>query len=221
MEVTRVADLEEAATRTAEVMATALASARTVHGVAHAALCGGETPRRAYELLGPMLDDWEGIHLWFGDERCVPPEDPEANSRMVAESLAAPGAVVHRMRGELGAEEAAAAYAAEFGDTVLDVNLVGIGEDGHTASMFPGNPALHATGVAVAVHGSPKPPPDRVSLTLPTLNAARRIVLLVSGEAKAPALRRALEGPDPDVPASLLNRDVLEVIADAAALPEQ
>jgi 6-phosphogluconolactonase len=220
MEVTRVADGEEAASRAAEVLATALASARTVHGVAHGALAGGGTPRRAYELLGPMLDDWEGIHLWFGDERCVSPDDPEANSRMVAESLVAPGAVIHRIRGELGAEEAAAACAAEFDDTVLDVTLLGIGEDGHTASLFPGNPALHATGVAVAVNGSPKPPPDRVSLTLPTLNASRRIVLLVAGAAKAPPLHRVLEGPDPDVPASLLNRDVLEVIADAAALGE-
>lgn len=215
--VTRVAGAEEAAARAAEVLATAIAGARTVRGRAHVALAGGSTPRRCYELLGPLLDDWRDVHLWFGDERCVAPEDPAANARLVAESLAAPGATVHRIAGELGPEPAAAAYAQELGEVTLDVALLGLGEDGHTASLFPRSPALDASGPAVGVRDAPKPPPERVSLTLPLLNASHRIVLLVTGAGKAAALARALGAPDRATPASLLAREHLEVVADAAA----
>jgi 6-phosphogluconolactonase len=102
---------------------------------------------------------------------------------------------------------------------VLDVALLGLGPDGHTASLFPRHPALDATGVAVGVRGSPKPPPERVSLTLNKLNSARAIILLTSGKEKRDALERVLEGPDPGTPASLLDRVKLEIIADEAALP--
>jgi 6-phosphogluconolactonase len=101
---------------------------------------------------------------------------------------------------------------------VLDVALNGMGPDGHTASLFAGHPQLHAEGVAVCVRDSPKPPPVRVSLTLGKLNEARRILLLVTGAEKAAMLARVIAGPDPDVPASLLARDRLQIIADAAAL---
>jgi 6-phosphogluconolactonase len=216
--ITRVPDAEAAAQRAAEVLATAIAGARTVHGEAHVALAGGSTPRRSYELLGPLLGEWRDVHLWFGDERCVPPDDPESNARLVAESLDAPEATVHRIAGELGPEAAAHAYSAELDGTTIDVALLGLGEDGHTASLFPGAPVLQATGVAVGVRDAPKPPPERVSLTLPTINRARRIVLLVTGAGKADALARALDRPDPLTPASLLAREHLEVIADEAAL---
>ena len=93
-----------------------------------------------------------------------------------------------------------------------------MGPDGHTASLFPGFPQVHADGVCVAVHGSPKPPPDRVTLTLAKLNASHRIVLAVAGADKAPMLARVIAGPDPEVPASLLDRGRLEIVADAAAL---
>ena len=165
-----------------------------------------------------MLPDWRDVHLWFGDERCVPADDPESNARLVAETLDAPGAVVHRIRGELGAEAAAAAYGEELGGTTLDVALQGLGEDGHTASLFPGQAAVRAVGVAVPVHDAPKPPPDRVSLTLGKLNDARRILLLVTGAGKREPLARVLDGPDEAVPASLLDRSRLEVVADDAAL---
>jgi 6-phosphogluconolactonase len=216
--LTRTADAEQAARRAADVLATALDGARTVRGAAHAALAGGSTPRRAYQLLGPLLPDWTSVHFWFGDERCVPPDDAESNFAMVAQSLDARGSTVHRIRGELGAEAAAAGYAEELGDLTLDVALLGLGEDGHTASLFPGHAEVRATGVAVAVHDAPKPPPDRVSLTLDVLNASRRIVLLVAGASKAEPLARVLAGADEATPASLLDRDKLEVIADAAAL---
>jgi hypothetical protein len=114
--------------------------------------------------------------------------------------------------------EVAAAYAEELGDTVIDLALQGMGPDGHTASLFPGHPQLHATGVAVCVPDSPKPPPERMTLTLGKLNEARRILMVVTGEQKAAMLARVFAGPDPEIPASLLARDRLEIVADAAAL---
>jgi 6-phosphogluconolactonase len=218
--LTPTADEREAAERAADVLATVVDAARTVHGRAHLALSGGNTPRLAYRLLGPKLPSWDDVHIWFADERCVGPDDPESNARLVRETLEAPGATVHWVEGELGPEAAARAYAGELGDVVLDVVLLGMGPDGHTASLFPGNPALHADGRAVGVRDAPKPPPDRVSLSLETLNGARRLVLLVTGPEKAPMLGRVIAGGDPQVPASLLERDRLEIIADRAALAD-
>jgi 6-phosphogluconolactonase len=171
-------------------------------------------------MLGGLRSDWRGVHLWFGDERCVAPDDEEANFAMASRALQAPGAAWHRIRGELGPDAAAEAYAAELEGVTLDLVLLGMGEDGHTASLFPGNEAVDSEAVVVGVRGAPKPPPERVSLGLDALSAAGRIVLLVAGAGKAEALARVLDGPDPDVPASLLDRSRLTVIADAAALGE-
>ncbi|MEA2251649.1 MAG: 6-phosphogluconolactonase [Solirubrobacteraceae bacterium] len=216
--VSRCADAEEAARRAAEVLATTIDAARTVRGAAHVALSGGSTVGRVYELLGPLLPEWSDVHLWYGDERCVPLDDAESNHRLATTHLQAPGATWHPVPTHLGCDAAAAAYAAEIADVVLDVALNGMGPDGHTASLFPGFPQVRQEGVCLAVHGSPKPPPDRVTLTLSKLNESRRIVLLVTGAEKAPMLARVLAGPDPEVPASLLARDALEIVADAAAL---
>jgi 6-phosphogluconolactonase len=215
--VTRCADAEEAARRAAEVLAAAIDGARTIHGAAHVALSGGSA-FNAYDLLGPMLPEWRDVHLWYGDERVVPLDDEESNHRLATEHLDAPDATWHPIAPELGAEGAAAAYAQELDGTILDVALNGMGPDGHTASLFPGFPQLHADGICVPVHDSPKPPSDRVTLTLPKLNEARRIVLLATGASKAPMLARVIAGPDPAVPASLLDRERLEVIADVAAI---
>jgi 6-phosphogluconolactonase len=215
--LTRCADAEEAAHRAAEVLAAAIDSARTIHGVAHLALSGGSSVK-AYDLLGPMLPEWRDVHLWYGDERIVPLDDEDSNHRQATEHLDAPDATWHPVPTELGAEAAATAYSSELDGTILDVSLNGMGPDGHTASLFPGFPQVQADGICVPVHDSPKPPPDRVSLTLPKLNEARRIVLLATGAEKAPMLARVLAGPDPEVPASLLDRARLEVIADAAAI---
>ena len=215
--VTRCADAAEAAQRTAEVLAAAIDGARTIHGAAHVGLSGGSAVN-VFDLLGPMLPDWRDVHLWYVDERVVPLDDEESNHRLATEHLEAPDATWHPIAPELGAEGAAAAYANELGTTTLDVILNGMGPDGHTASLFPGFPQLTADGICVAVHDSPKPPPDRISLTLPKLNESRRIVLLATGASKAPMLARVIAGPDPEVPASLLNRERLEIIADAAAL---
>ncbi len=226
--VIRTADGDAVAAHAARLIGELLEATLTSRGRVHVALAGGTTPAGAYTQL--RRSDWTGVELWFGDERCVQPDDPEANYRMVAETLLehADGALVHRIEGELGAELAAAAYDALLRERVsgedgrlpvLDVLLLGIGEDGHTASLFPHNPALAVRGVAcVAVHDAPKPPPDRVSLSLEVLRCARSTILLASGPGKADALARALAQPDPAVPASLLERDRLTVIADSAAL---
>jgi 6-phosphogluconolactonase len=215
---------ERAAALTASLIDDALAA----RGTAHVALAGGTTPAGAYALLSPSR--WEGVELWFGDERCVGPDDPESNYHMAAQTLLdhATGALVHRIEGERGAEAAADAYDALLRERVaagvggvptLDVALLGIGEDGHIASLFPGNPGLRLRArAAIAVHDAPKPPPDRVSMTLDVLAGARGCLLLASGAGKAEPLRRMLAGPDEAVPASLLARDRLHVIADAAAL---
>lgn len=212
-------DLEAASTRCAGLIGQALTQALTQRGAAHVALSGGSTPRRTLELLGPLVPGWRGVHLWFCDERCVAPDDEQSNARMALEALHAPGATWHRMRGELGPQAGAAAYERELADVVLDVALLGIGEDGHTASLFPGNPALEASGRVVAVTGAPKPPPDRISLTLATLDGARARLLLVSGHEKARALAAMRGERSEQVPASLLERDRLMIVATRDALP--
>jgi 6-phosphogluconolactonase len=239
-------DPEAAARYAAQELAQTLREAVALRGVAHLALAGGSTPRRAYELLAGLLEEWSAVELWYGDERCVGPEDPDSNHQLVAESLLAHVTGTppreHRIAGELGPEAAARAYAAllrervapategegeaggtsaEDGLPVLDLALLGIGEDGHTASLFPGHPEVQDAGgtLCLPVHDAPKPPPERVTLSLPVLRTARRSLLLVAGASKAPALAAALAGPDPHVPASLLASERLLVVADAAAAP--
>ncbi len=188
------------------------------------ALAGGGTPLPLYGLLAtsPFREKvhWEGLRFFWSDERCVPPEDGESNYRGAAlnllDDIGVPGENVHRIKGEL-LEGAARAYelelqrafglgAGEF--PVFDFMLLGMGHDGHTASIFPGSPAVHeGERLAVAVRAV-KPPPLRVTLTPPVIRAARNIVFLVRGEAKAPALKAVLEGPpDEDAfPASITRR---------------
>ncbi len=238
--ITTLPDPQAAAEYAAGEIARALREALDRRGVAHLALSGGSTPRAAYQSLAGLLEDWRAVELWYGDERCVAPEDPESTHLLVAQSLLAhiPGGrpawpIEHRMRGELGPETAAREYAEELrarvpaaepdGVPTLDVSLVGIGEDGHTASLFPGHPEVQdASGaLCLPVRNSPKPPPERVTLSLPVLRAARYSLLLVAGAGKAEALAAALAGggraPDPRVPASLLVSERLHVVADAAA----
>jgi 6-phosphogluconolactonase len=220
---------DEAAGTAASRLRAAIEDARRDRGTAHVALAGGTTPRRTYELLASEIGDWTGVEVWFGDERAVGPDNPESNYRMVSETLlgGGDGPLVHRIEGERGAAGAAAAYAAELqerlpvenGAPVLDLALQGLGPDGHTASLFPGNPAVEATGVCVPVHDAPKPPPDRITLTVPVLRAARSIAFLATGAEKADAVRGLLGGPSLDVPASLLGGDRTEAIVDRAAAP--
>ena len=182
-------------------------------------LAGGTTPRRCYETLAGMELPWGRVTVLFGDERCVPPGDPESNYRMAKEALldsVAP-ATVHRMAAELGAEEAAAAYdRVVSGLGLLDLVLLGVGPDGHTASLFPGGPELEAPGWAVAVHDAPKPPPDRVSLTLGTLQSAHRVLVLATGADKADAVQKAKRA---EAPAGMIPQ--AEWLVDRAAAGER
>ena len=163
-------------------------------------LAGGTTPKRCYELLAQMEVMWGRVSILFGDERCVPPHHPDSNYRMAREALldrVAP-ATVYRMPAELGPDEAAGLYAHVVAAVApLDVVLLGIGEDGHTASLFPGHPALRAPGLAVGIRDSPKPPPQRVTLTLSALQSARRVIILATGAGKADAVAKAKRGEVP------------------------
>jgi 6-phosphogluconolactonase len=157
-------------------------------------LAGGTTPKRCYELLSAMEVEWGRVSVLFGDERCVRPDHPESNYRMAREALldkVAP-ATVYRMPAELGPDEGARLYE-EVVAAVLPMDLVvlGVGEDGHTASLFPGHPALEAQGLVTGIHDSPKPPPERVTLTLTALLAARTVIILATGAGKADAVARA------------------------------
>jgi 6-phosphogluconolactonase len=236
--LTTVADAETAARRAADEIARDIDGARVRRGAAHLALAGGNTPRRAYELLADLVEGWQDVELWYGDERCVEPEDPDSNHRMVDESLLSalrargpvPPPIEHRIAGELGPEEAARRYAAELRERVpagesglpqLDLAVLGLGEDGHTASLFPGHPeVVREDEPVLPVHGAPKPPPERVTLSLGVLRAARRCLLLAPGASKADAVAAVLAGPDPRVPASLLTSGRLHVITDDAAAPK-
>jgi 6-phosphogluconolactonase len=157
-------------------------------------LAGGTTPQRCYELLSQMDVVWGRVSILFGDERCVPPDHPDSNYRMARKALldgVAP-ATVYRMPAELGPDEGADLYARVVeAVSPLDVVVLGVGEDGHTASLFPGHPALKATGLAVGIHDSPKPPPQRVTLTLGALLSARRVIILATGAGKADAVAKA------------------------------
>jgi 6-phosphogluconolactonase len=217
----RCDDAEDASQLTAATITKMLEAAISARGEAHLACSGGNTPDRTYEILSDLLGNGDGVHLWLADERCVGPEDPQANSLLLQQTLKLPGATLHRVKGELGPDAAAADYCEQIGDTQLDVVLLGLGPDGHTASLFPDHPELEMTGARVIpVVNSPKPPPERVSLSLPTLSGVTDIVLLVTGAGKADALALTLGEPGPQAPASLLPADRMTLIADAAALGE-
>jgi 6-phosphogluconolactonase len=184
------------------------------------ALSGGSTPRRAYELAAGVERDWNAVELWWGDERCLPPEDERSNFRLAREALLdrldVPPRAVHRIQGELEPAEAARLYDEELRGVALDLVLLGLGPDGHTASLFPDDKALEEEErLAVAVQ---RPDVARVTLTPPPLRAARQVVFLVVGEEKAEAVRRAFGAPpDPATPASLIHGQRTTAILDRAA----
>jgi 6-phosphogluconolactonase len=172
-------------------------------------LAGGSTPRRAYERAAEAHADWGGAEIWFGDDRCVPPSDPRSNQRLVREALLERVLVpplVHPVETRLPPEEAAAAYEAELRGQILDLVLLGLGPDGHTASLFPRAASLDETArLAVAVEAALEPFVERVTMTIPALASAAHVVFLAVGGEKAEAVRGAFaEAPTRDVPASLV-----------------
>ncbi len=192
-------------------------------GSASLALAGGTTPRAAYEILGREADvPWPQISIFFGDERCVDPDDPDSNYRMAREALlsrlSASPKSVERMRAELVDREAAArAYEAVLPEAI-DVLVLGVGEDGHTASLFPNSPALGERDRTVVPVVGPKPPPNRLTFTPKVLNAARLVLVVAAGAGKADAVARALEAPlDIAACPSQLVRDAVWLMDHAAA----
>jgi 6-phosphogluconolactonase len=199
---------------------------------AQIALAGGSTPRAAYEKAAASGADWARATLWFGDERCVPPDHEHSNFRMVEEALlarlAGPAPAVRRIEGERGPHEAASLYERELREAFdgglpeLDLVLLGLGPDAHTASLFPNDPALgerERLAVGVDTPGM-APLVSRVTLTLPVVNAARQVTFLVSGEDKAEAVARAFsDAADPAAPASLVRplSGALTLLLDPAA----
>jgi 6-phosphogluconolactonase len=216
-----VADDAEAAARH---VAERLAEAARAGG--HVVLTGGSTPKRAYELAADLEQDWSRVELWWGDERCAPPEDLRSNFHMARVALidrvaVAPRAV-HRMPGELGKDEGALAYEQELGQLErFDLVLLGLGPDGHLASLYPNQPTLDVTDRRViGAEAKLEPFVDRITLTLPMLRAADEVLFLVAGADKAEAARRAFaDEPSPATPGSLVRADGGKTVAvlDAAA----
>ena len=196
-------------------LATAMIDAVAARGIAHVALTGGGIGTAALAALAVeparAAIDWSRVHLWWGDERFEPTGDPLRNETgardALIDGLAIPATNVHPMPASdvvATPEESASRYAADLADhaaagaaePVLDVVLLGIGPDGHVASLFPGHPEVSVTdATVVAVHDSPKPPPVRVSLTMPVIRGARQVWILASGPAKAAALHAAWAAP--------------------------
>lgn len=221
VELTVVDTADEAAGLVAERLAEQARAGGSV------VLTGGSTPRLAYERAAELERDWSGVELWWGDERCVPPGDENSNYGMAKAALldrleGAP-ASVHRMQGELGRKGGAAEYAGELdGVGTFDLVLLGLGPDGHVASLFPRFPTLDVTEpAAIGSEAGHEPFVDRITMVMPRLCDARELLFLVAGEDKADAVARALAGePSPDTPGSLARAaggGVTRAVLDRAA----
>jgi 6-phosphogluconolactonase len=219
VELIRLAGSEEVASFIADELVTAARAGSAI------VLTGGESPGRAYELAAQREPDWSGASLWWGDERAVAPDDQRSNFRLarvkLLDGLSGSPREAHRIQGELGAEPAAGAYDAELEGVRLDLVLLGIGPDGHAASLFPNQPSLDERGRrAIAAEARLEPFVDRVTMTLRVLCSAPEVLFLVSGESKAEAMERAFaRQPSPDTPSSLIRSadGRTRVVADQAA----
>lgn len=207
-----VADGEAAARFVAE----RLAEAARAGG--HVVLTGGETPRRAYEIAAELEPDWSRTEIWWGDERCVPPDNPWSNYLLAKDALLdrlqIGPAAVHRILGEDDPEEAAAAYEAEMRGVTFDLILNGLGPDGHTASLFPNAPTLDIRDrLVVAADPGLDPFVERITMTIPALENCRTMLYLTTGESKADAVRHAFgEPPSPSTPASLVRSSLGDTV---------
>lgn len=193
------------------------------HGAFDIVLAGGNTPRKVYRALRNTDADWALWHIWFGDERCLPADDPERNSKMARDEwlghVTIPAANIHPIPAEVGAREAAMLYARELRSIdAFDLVLLGLGEDGHTASLFPGHDwGAHADSPdALAVFNAPKPPPERVSISAQRLSNAHAVLFLVEGAGKRDAVTRWKHG-DAIPAASIAPEAGVDVMLDALA----
>ncbi len=231
-------DYDALSKATAEHVASVMNDAITARGKCIVALSGGETPKNVYAALASeslkRRVDWENVHIFFGDERMVPADDAQSNFGMVKRELFSnikiPQKNIHRIWAELGAEEAAIAYEEELQIEMgyeipqFDLILLGLGVEGHTASLFPDTAALHETERSVSANFIPKLNSWRVTLTLATLNNAREVCFLVSGQNKAEIVQKVLDDESPtfEIPATLISpihgKKQWMLDADAAAL---
>ena len=196
-------------------------------GVFRIVLAGGSTPREVYAALAECDLDWRRWHVYFSDERCLPVEHPDRNDRMARSALldcvAIPESQVFAIPAELGPQAAAIAYRAtlkEVGD--FDLTLLGMGEDGHTASLFPGHPLGDEPDApaALAVEGAPKPPPERVTLSAARLNQSRAVMTIVTGSGKRDAIQQLYAAADIPI-RSIAPAAGMDILLDAAAaIPE-
>ena len=210
-------DAEAVAHAVADYLLERISACVIEKGICHVVLPGGSTPARCMELLAGMPLSWDRIHWYPGDERCYPKGHEDRNDVMIYRCLfSRPDNVVenfHPIPAELGAGKATRMYT-KFIDGIrkIDIAVLGMGEDGHTASLFPGNPALDSTDSIVAVYDSPKPPPERVSFGLQTLRHAGETILIATGSNKREAMAK-FESGEP-IPVTMVEPDICFVDTD-------
>jgi len=192
---------EEAANFVAGEVVTACAQAIAEHGMFHWVLAGGSTPELCYRLLRDADMDWAKVHIWFGDERALPSGHADRNETMARHALldavSIPAANIHSIDFIDGTQAAATAYAQEVaGIESFDLVMLGMGEDGHTASLFPNHDTLQSNDLTVAEFDSPKPPPERVSMSFKALNNNKQCYILATGASKKDVLQDIAAGAD-------------------------
>lgn len=205
---------QAAASRIAELIEQSLQQ----NNICHIALPGGNTPAKCFHYLSQKKINWQQIHWYLGDERCLPVGHAERNDAMIQQHLwskiQAPDKTIHTIHTELGAIEGAEKYAAIMNNIILDIAFLGMGEDGHTASLFPDNIALNDSHSVVPVFNAPKPPADRVSLSVSTLQRAKHRIVLTTGDSKRQAITQIKNRVD--LPVNRIGD--LEWFVDAAAV---
>jgi len=196
------------------------------NGIFKMVLAGGSTPKRIYELLSEQHQEWSKWHLYIGDERCLETDDSERNSLMIKQTwldkIAFPMDNFHPINAEQGPEKAAEEYAQLIKQLIpFNLTLLGIGEDGHTASLFPGH--VHdETQLTHAVYNSPKPPSERVTLSKKTLTQSEKLIILVAGSSKKSAVTQWQDDNQQDEPlpvAQISAMNGVDVLIDQDALP--
>ena len=213
-------DSDAVATRATELILQAADVAIRERGMFQLVLAGGRTPEKVYQQLANARADWKNWHLYFGDERCLPADHTDRNSQMAARSWLARGQIpddhIHSIPAELGAATAAQQYADLVSQArPFDMVLLGMGEDGHTASLFPGHAFPHGELVH-AVNSAPKPPAERVSLSTESLGDSRDVLVLITGNSKRDAVRQWQQGTDLPI-ARIPVRQNMTVLVDAEA----
>ena len=216
-------DGEAVARSACERISAIAAGAIAARGHFSIVLAGGSTPRRCYELLAGTPQQWAHWSCFFGDERCLPADHPDRNSQLAARALldkvSIAESAVHPIAAEGGGRDAASAYAALIADALpFDLVLLGLGEDGHTASIFPGHEAPPGERV-YTIDCAPKPPPERVTLSAETLGNCRHLLFLITGSGKRSAVSQWRAGAT--IPAARIRaRGRSEILTDRAAWPE-